>query len=148
MHVDAVGRPGEALQLSRSVLDGGFALSPRLRALFLTEDQSVRPDGRRLGAVNFPRSGSLFLDGVDGDDPAWAWWIDERELAWHEAMAGRDLRQVKVALSGFEHSMEVTAPTQTGSLYHHLAHLLQALRFDLRSWTEVEADRHAGWTVL
>jgi hypothetical protein len=28
---------------------------------------------------------------VSAADPAWAWWIDERELAWHEAMVQRDL---------------------------------------------------------
>ena len=36
MHAAAEGRPREALQIARSVLEGDYKLSPRIKALFLT----------------------------------------------------------------------------------------------------------------
>jgi hypothetical protein len=148
MHAGHVGRPGEALQLARSVLEGGFSLSPRLKALFLTRKaRALAQMGDDSSLSTFQEVRSLFLEGVREDDPDWAWWIDERELAWHEAMAGRDLRKVDVAISEFEHSVEATAPTQTRSLYHHRAHLLQA-QVDLRAWTDVEATARSIFPLI
>jgi hypothetical protein len=87
MHAASQGRPREALQIARSVLEGGYRLSPRVRALFLTRKARALAQGGDEGALRLiPEIRSLFLEGVGDRDPAWAWWIDERELAWHEAM--------------------------------------------------------------
>jgi hypothetical protein len=139
MHAAAMGRPGESLQLARSVLEGGPGLSPRLRALFLTRKaRALAQMGDESALSIFQEVRSLFLEGVDGTDPPWAWWIDERELAWHEAMAGRDVSRADAAISEFEHSVEATAASETRSQYLHRAYLLQA-QVEVASWTDVEA---------
>lgn len=139
MHAGAMGRPGEALQLARSVLEGPYTLSPRLRALFLTRQARALAQAGDDSAVSaFQEIKSLFLEGVDENDPPWAWWIDERELAWHEAMAKRDLSRAGLAIAEFEHSVEATAPTESRSQYLHRAYLLQA-QVELSSWTDAEA---------
>ncbi|GAB3479583.1 hypothetical protein GCM10027521_14940 [Amycolatopsis cihanbeyliensis] len=56
---------------------------------------------------------SLYLEGVRESDPAWDWWIDERELAWHKAMAIQSLGRGSIAITEFEHSVEATDPTET-----------------------------------
>jgi hypothetical protein len=95
MHAAHQGRPREALHIARSVLEGDYRLSPRLRALFLTRKARALAQGGDESALRlFPQIRSLFLEGVSDGDPAWAWWIDERELAWHEAMTQRDLGRV------------------------------------------------------
>ena len=92
MHAGSQGHPREALQIARSVLEGDYRLSPRLKALFLTRKARAMAQGGDGSALTLlPEIRSLFLDGVTDEDPAWAWWIDERELAWHEAMVQRDL---------------------------------------------------------
>jgi hypothetical protein len=137
MHAGAMGRPREALQLARSVLNGRERLSPRLRALFLTrESRALAQAGDPSSLARFDEIRSLFLEGVQNSDPAWTWWIDERELAWHEAMAKRDLKQDIVAISEFERSVEATPNTETRSQYLHRAYLLQA-QVDVGSWVDV-----------
>ena len=71
---------------------GRLPAIPRLKALFLTRKARALAQGGDESALRLlPEIRSLFLDGVSDGDPAWAWWIDERELAWHEAMIQRDL---------------------------------------------------------
>ena len=80
MHAASQGRPREALQIASSVLEGPYRLSPRLKALFLSRKARAMAqggDGAALGLL--PEIRSLFLDGVSDADPAWAWWVDERE---------------------------------------------------------------------
>lgn len=139
MHAGAMGRPREALRLARSVLADGDVLSPRLRALFLTrEARALAQMGDDSALSTFRQIKSLYLDGVSDNDPAWAWWVDERELAWHEAMAQRDLKQTGRAIDEFEHSVDATPATETRSQYLHRAYLLQA-QIDTGSWSDVEA---------
>lgn len=138
MHAGALGRPGEALHIAQSVLDGNYKLSPRLRALFLTRKaRALAQAGDESAIALFDEIESLYLDGVQDGDPNWAWWIDERELAWHKAMATQALRQDSLALVEFEHSVEATAPTETRSQYLHRAYLLQA-QVDAASWDAAE----------
>jgi hypothetical protein len=138
MHAGVMGRPGEALQLARSVLEGTRVLTPRLRSLFLTRQaRAMAQMGDESAIAMFQQVKALFFEGVTPDDPAWAWWVDERELAWHEAMAQRDLKQSGLAIGEFEHSVEATPITETRSQYLHRAYLLQA-QVDTGSWSDVE----------
>ncbi|QRP46907.1 XRE family transcriptional regulator [Amycolatopsis sp. FDAARGOS 1241] len=138
MHAGALGRPGEALRIAQSVLEGDYKLSPRLRALFLTRKaRALAQAGDESSIALFGEIESLYLEGVQDGDPEWAWWIDERELAWHKAMATQALRQDSLAVIEFERSVEATAPTETRSQYLHRAYLLQA-QVDAGSWNEVE----------
>ena len=138
MHAAAQGRPVEALHIARSVLEGSYSLSPRLRALFLT--RKARALAGDEGSLRvFPQIRDLFLDGVSDDDPAWTWWVDEHELAWHEAMALRDLGRASEARALFEQSMTGTPPTEIRGQYIHGAYLLQA-QVDNGSWADAERE--------
>jgi hypothetical protein len=139
MHAAVLGRPREALHLVRSVLEGDYRLSPRLRALFLTRKaRALAQSGDESALKIFPHVRSLYLDGVGDHDPSWAWWVDERELAWHEAMAQRDLGNYGRAVTDFERSVIATAATETRSQYLHRAYLLQA-QVEVRAWQDAEA---------
>jgi transcriptional regulator with XRE-family HTH domain len=138
MHAASQGRPREALQIARSVLEGDYLLSPRLKALFLTRKARALAQGgddRALGL--FPEIRSLYHEGVSDDDPAWAWWIDERELTWHEAMVQRDLGMPARAITQFERSVIATPATEIRSQYLHRAYLLQA-QVDNAIWDDAE----------
>ena len=141
MHAASRGRPREALQITRSVLEGNYKLSPRLKALFLTRKARALAQGGDDTALRLlPEIRSLFLDGVGDTDPAWAWWIDERELAWHEAMILRDLGSAGQAITHFERSVAATPATEIRSQYLHRAYLLQA-QVDNSTWDD------AGHTI-
>jgi transcriptional regulator with XRE-family HTH domain len=138
MHAASQGRPREALQIARSVLEGDYLLSPRLKALFLTRKARALAQGgddRALGLFSEIRS--LYHEGVSDDDPAWAWWIDERELAWHEAMIQRDLGMPARAITQFERSVIATPATEIRSQYLHRTYLLQA-QVDNATWGDAE----------
>ena len=90
MHAGAEGRPREALHIARSVLEGDYKLSPRIKALFLTRKaRALAQSGDESALRLLPEIRELYLRGVSDADPAWAWWVDDRELAWHEAMVQR-----------------------------------------------------------
>lgn len=138
MHAGAMGRPGEALHVARSVLEGDYSLSPRLRALFLIRmARALAQDGDESALALFDEIESLYLEGVQEGDPAWAWWIDDRELAWHKAMAAQDVNKSSLSMAEFERSVEATAPTETRSQYLHRAYLL-LIQVDSASWDNVE----------
>jgi transcriptional regulator with XRE-family HTH domain len=138
MHAASQGRPKEALQIARSVLEGDYRLSPRLKALFLTRKARALAQGGGDSALRLlPEIRSLYHEGVSDDDPAWAWWIDERELAWHEGMVQRDLGMPERAVAQFERSVLATPPTEIRSQYLHRAYLLQA-QADNGTWDDAE----------
>jgi hypothetical protein len=127
MHAAAQGHPREALQIARSVLEGDYRLSSRVRALFLTRKaRALAQCGDESSLGLLPEIRTLFLDGVSDADPAWAWWVDERELAWHEAMVLRDLGHPGRAVEQFERSVMATPADEIRSQYLHRAYLLQA----------------------
>lgn len=136
MHAAAQMRPNEAFQIARSVLEGDYKLSARLQGLFLTRKaRAMAQCGDEAALTLFPEIRDLFLDGVDDADPAWAWWLDERELMWHEAMALRDLGLVESAAAQFEQSVLSVPANETRSQYVHRSHLLQA-QVENKSWTD------------
>jgi hypothetical protein len=138
MHAASQGRPREAIQIARSVLEGDYRLSSRLKALFLTRKARALAQCGDEGALRMlPEIRGLFLDGVDDGDPAWAWWIDERELAWHEAMVQRDLGMASRSVGHFERSVAATPATEVRSQYLHRAYLLQA-QVDNSTWNAAE----------
>jgi transcriptional regulator with XRE-family HTH domain len=127
MHAAAEGRPREALQIARSVLEGDYILSPRIKALFLTRKaRALAQSGDESALRLLPEIRELYLAGVRDADPAWAWWIDDRELAWHEAMVQRDLGLASKAIDNFERSVLATPTDEIRSQYLHRAYLLQS----------------------
>jgi transcriptional regulator with XRE-family HTH domain len=138
MHAASQGRPREALHIARSVLEGDYRLSPRLRALFLTRKaRALAQGGDESALALLPEIRSLFHDGVSDGDPAWAWWVDQRELDWHEAMVQRDLGLYSRAVDRFERSVMAIPPDEIRSQYVHRAYLLQA-QVDSGTWDAAE----------
>ena len=145
MHAAAEGRPREAFQIARSVLEGDYRLSPRIKALFLTRKaRALAQSGDESALRLMPEIRDLYLSGVSDSDPAWAWWIDDRELAWHEAMVHRDLGLASEAIGHFERSVMATPADEIRSQYLHRAYLLQS-QVDNNTWDA--AERTAGQLI-
>jgi len=138
MHAAVLGRPDESLALVRPILDEEKKLSPRLRALFMTREARALAQLGEVSALDkFAAINSLFLDGVTDADLHHFWWVDERELAWHEAMVARDLGRHTQGVDFFERSVEATPATEVRSQYLHRAYLLRA-QVEQRAWSEAE----------
>lgn len=138
MHAGHIGRPREALHLARSVLESRDRLSPRVRTLFLVRKARALAQGgdeRALRLFNEVRS--HYKDGVRESDPKWAWWVDERELAWHEGMALVDLGRPGEAVEKFEHSVWGKTARQMRGRYLHLGYLLSA-QVQVGAWSDAE----------
>jgi hypothetical protein len=138
MHAAAEGRPREALHIARSVLEGDYRLSPRVKTLFLARKaRALAQSGDESALLLLPEIRDLYLNGVSDTDPAWAWWIDDRELAWHEAMIERDLGLTNKAINDFERSVMATPADEIRSQYLHRAYLLQS-QVDNSTWEAAE----------
>ncbi len=139
MHAGFLGRPHEALQLANSVLESRDRLSPRVKTLFLMRQaRAVAQAGDEQALRLFDQVRSHYADGMRDSDPKWAWWIDERELAWHEGMALADLGYPREAVGKFEQSVWATAPHQVRGRYLHLGYLLGA-QVKVGAWSDAEA---------
>jgi len=138
MHAGFLGRPLEALHLAESVLQGRDRLTPRVKALFLVRKARALAQGGDDQAMQlFDAVRSHFQDGGCDSDPKWAWWVDERELAWHEGMAQLHLGRPTVAAELFERSVASTKPHEVRSRYLHLAYLLGA-QTRISAWRDAE----------
>ncbi|MFD2621977.1 DNA-binding protein [Streptomyces chumphonensis] len=87
MQAAHLGRPDAALRLARDVLDGP-RLPARVAAVFrLREAGAHALAGRRPDALRaLGRAGALVAEGPGPRDPAWAWWVDEDEVAGHAGL--------------------------------------------------------------
>lgn len=102
--------------LPSPVLNGRYRLTPRVRSLFLIRKARAYAQGGDDQALKLVREArSLYQDGLAATDPAWAWWIDEREISWHEAMCRADLGDHASALRHFETSVQATPAGETRS---------------------------------
>ena len=135
MHASVMGRPNESIAIVSAVLDQ--KLSPRVRALFLTRQARAQAQLGDASAIRmFENIRSLFLDGPVDSDLQHFWWIDEREMAWHEAMAASDLGHHRRGMVSFERSVEATPTQEVRSQYLHRAYLLRA-QIEQQAWSEV-----------
>jgi hypothetical protein len=142
MHAGFLGRPREALRLAESVLQSPDRLTPRVKALFLVRKARALAQGGDDQALRlFDAARSHYQDGVRDSDPKWAWWIDERELAWHEGMVHSDLGRLTPAVQNFERSVVATKPGQARGQFCHLAYLLGA-QTRINAWRDAEATLH------
>jgi tetratricopeptide (TPR) repeat protein len=150
MHAGDLGSPGESLGIVRMVLDA--RLSPRLEALFRTrEARALAQLGDKTTAERtFSHARSLYLEGVRDDDPAWAWWVTDQELRWHEAMIAADGGDLAAAIDLLQAAIAITPDHERRRLFNSYANLalLQA-RADARrdALTTVEACRPFRATV-
>jgi transcriptional regulator with XRE-family HTH domain len=136
MHAATIGHPAEALALARSVLESDHGLSTRLRSLFLIRSaRALAQRGDWSALPTMAEAKDLWTEGPSPGDPAWAWWIDEREVAWHDAMCRRDLNQVGPALESLERSFEATQRAQARKVFSHRVYLLQG-QVDAQAWAD------------
>lgn len=138
MHAGHLGRPSEALSLARGVLAESH-LSPRLEALFrIREARALAQGGATEDAKKtFSLAQNLYLNGTRDSDPGWAWWINDQEVLWHEAMIRSDSGELDKAADLFQESVSVTPATEPRRQYNNLAHLAHAQTL-LAAWGDVE----------
>lgn len=138
MHAGFLGRPREALHVARSVLESRDRLSPRIKTLFLVRKARALAQGGDDQALRlFDQARSRYQDGVRDSDPKWVWWVDERELAWHEGMLLVDLGRPREAIEKFEQSVATTPPSYARGRYLHLGYLLDA-QVKVGAWNDAE----------
>jgi transcriptional regulator with XRE-family HTH domain len=148
MHAGHLGRPREALHLARSVLESRDRLSPRVKTLFLMRKARALAQGGDEHALRlFDQVRSHYEDGMRDSDPKWAWWIDERELAWHEGMALIDLGRPREAVGKFEQSVWVMASHHMRGRYLHLGYLLSA-QVKVGAWSDAETTMRQIATMV
>ncbi|MGH4020572.1 MAG: hypothetical protein ACRDT0_15325 [Pseudonocardiaceae bacterium] len=138
MQAGHLGRPVEALRIARMVLATN-TLSPRLEALFRTREARAlaRAGDEATAEHTYDKARALYLDGVRDDDPAWAWWINDQELAWHEAMIQADSGNWHSAADTFRASIELTPGREVRRRYNHLASLLDA-QIRVAAWSDAD----------
>lgn len=139
MHAGHLGYAGEALRIAQMVLDTR-QLSPRLEALFRVRlARALAQRGDQTSALTeFERAQGLYGEGLRDTDPAWAWWICDQELAWHQAMISADGGHWSAATDAFAASIELTPGREVRRRYNHLSSLLTA-QIQTHSWVDVEA---------
>jgi transcriptional regulator with XRE-family HTH domain len=148
MHAGHLGRPREALHLARSVLESRDRLSPRVKTLFLVRKGRALAQGGDEHALRlFDQVRSHYEDGVRESDPKWAWWVDERELAWHEGMALIDLGRPGEAVDKFQQSVWVMTAHQMRGRYLHLGYLLGA-QVKVGAWSDAETTMRQIATMV
>ncbi len=148
MHAGHLGRPREALHLARSVLESRDRLSPRVKTLFLVRKGRALAQGGDERALRlFQQVRSHYEDGVRESDPKWAWWVDERELAWHEGMALVDLGRPGEAVAKFEQSVWGKTAHQMRGRYLHLGYLLSA-QVTVSAWSDAETTMRQIATMV
>lgn len=136
------GRPGEALRISDEILSRSnvpprvslMAQVRRGRALALTGDRV-----RALSAMN-SAFGAL-EDSLSPRDPAWSWWVDQREILGHSAQAFLTLARPQDAIPELQKAQEMAAARYSGSASRNLIGHQIAL---LRGFTMVESWRDAA----
>lgn len=138
MHAGHLGRPGEALRAARMVLETN-TLSARLGALFrIRLARALAQGGAETEARRaFDHAHSLYLDGVRDDDPAWAWWINDEELSWHEAMIQRDSGHPSSAAEILRESLDGIPEREVRRRYNHLAALIEA-QVRAGAWSDLD----------
>ncbi|CAL9550926.1 hypothetical protein SUDANB121_04454 [Nocardiopsis dassonvillei] len=84
-----VPRPDEAARICDTV---SVQTRGSVRTLFtLRAARAAAQLGERMRALDLIRlTHSRHLDGPREGDPAWAWWVNEAEIAWHHAMIHAD----------------------------------------------------------
>jgi hypothetical protein len=90
---------------------------------------------------------SHYEDGVRESDPQWAWWVDERELAWHEGMALIDLGRPGEAVDKFHQSVWGKTAQQMRGRYLHLGYLLVA-QVTVGAWIDAETTMREIATMV
>jgi DNA-binding XRE family transcriptional regulator len=137
MHAGDLGRPRESLNIVQLVQQRGNT-SPRVAALFvLREARALAQLGQGDEArKHLEAARDLHSEGVSEDDPHWAWWVDDQELAWHEGMISLD-SEGSADVDSFERAVSGIAATRVRTRYIFRASALLGHSRN-RSWADME----------
>ena len=136
-----LGRATEALQIANQVIEDE-APSPRVSAVFhLRRARALALMGDRTRALDeHDRAASVLLGGTSSrNDPAWTWWVDASELAWHRAMSLTALGDRHAAVDLFRLAYETRPVSARRARYNDLGHLVEA-EVGVRAWRDAEPD--------
>jgi hypothetical protein len=120
------GDAGRALDAASMVL-GQPRLAPRVEAVFkLRRGRALAALGDPRGLRELAHSASLIDDGAGARDPAWTWWADTAEIAWHQGVALGDLGDWRAAVPAFERTLAQRTSSRLRARYNDAAWLLGA----------------------
>lgn len=121
------GNPGRALRTSDTVLASG-RLAPRVRAVFhVRRGRALAQLGDRTRAMSaLATAADIVAAGKSPRDPWWTWWLDASEVEWHRAVAATEAGDVRAAVSGFEHALELRPTARVRARFNDAAWLLDA----------------------
>ncbi|WP_306367151.1 DNA-binding protein [Nocardiopsis sp. CC223A] len=130
-----VRRPDEAARICDTV---SVRTRGSVRTLFtLRAARAAAQRGERTRALDLIRlTYSRHLDGPRAGDPAWAWWVNEAEIAWHHAMIHADTGDRAGAVERFIAATD--RPGYARAVFVAHASLLWALA-RAGAWDEAEA---------
>ncbi len=136
MQADHLGRPREALWMVQSTL-ARRGLSPRLRALFrMREARALSRSGENAAALRaMAHARSLYADGSRDDDPAWAWWVNEDQMAIQDALCHEDAGAHARALDLHHEAVRLLPTGQPRGRYINLVTLLRCA-VAARAWSD------------
>lgn len=138
MQAEYLNRPSEALHIVQSVLETG-RLSPRMESLFLARGaHALAQQQQRAEALRwFQKATALYLDGLRDDDPAWAYWVDERQFAWFEAVLYAELGERDKPAAIFAEALATSPQHRARGIYSRSVYLFESL-INARDWQEAE----------
>jgi hypothetical protein len=130
-----LGIPGETRQLCEQVL--ADELPRRVGVLFTVRlARALGQTGERRRAVDLiSQARSALQDGTSATDPAWAWWLTDAEITWHEGMVDSDVGDWKAAVPLLALALDMRSSDYRRGALNDAAHLAHALA-RLRSWTD------------
>ncbi|MBB4913774.1 hypothetical protein [Streptosporangium saharense] len=131
-------RSREALSLADSVIDDR-RLSGRTSTLFqMRRARALAQLDERRDALKALSAAHAHLgDGVGSSDPPWAWWIDDHELAYHEAVCHGDLGSWDRAVEVIGRAVEGCEAGRTRCSFNDRAQQLDIL-VRAGAWREAE----------
>lgn len=147
MQAVQLGRPAEALRIADEVIDSQ-PLSSRVAAVFrIRRARALGQAGDCARALSeHDRARAILTNGATAADPAWTWWVDDAELAWHRAMTLADLGRSAPALDLFQTAHDLRPADAYRARYNDLGHVLDA-QVTARAWHDADASLdsiHAG----
>ena len=114
-------------------------LSPRMESLFLARGaHALAQQQQHADAVRtFQKARARYLDGPRDDDPAWAFWVDDRQFSWFEAMVQAQLGDWDKSVHPFAEALATSPQHRVRRRYSRSAYLFDAL-VRVGDWREAE----------
>ncbi|RRO19457.1 hypothetical protein EIL87_04490 [Saccharopolyspora rhizosphaerae] len=130
------GRARDALRTVELV--ERLPLSPRVRIMTaLRRARATASLGDERAAELLHRARTEVGSSVRSTDPAWAWWVDLREVTHHEAGVWSALGRPDRAVDCYAAALDAAPDDYPWASYLAAAHLVSVL-VEVRSWAEAE----------